>query len=431
VTGSNDTLVRAYARLAEQVPPLADAPRAVRTARRQRATLAVAAPATAGVLAVVSIAVVADHTADDSGPPPSTHETTRQDDNRGSDVGLTAAGPEGGLLYRVCDDGGCRVGSVDAASSASYEVNIRQDVAERLQRQGFDGVTMSYEGNWIGIPDGSAYRLYSLERWVDDVTVPAGPEGTRWMPLYWSRDYAQLVLVQLRDRQPTAYAIATVGYTQPDNLRVIVTPAPAGPTLVPLSIGGAYYDMFAVAEPIDTSASPPDRPRLSSFTYRNLFADTTSIESPGLQPPGPRSTFGLERCMRSDETIAGPLGVPVILAAAHDTSTDQAGSMIAFAPRDGTLTPSAVIRSGRCDSVFTQPIGERRYDLPQSDAQTTWTYLGQVDQRRSLMSRQAEGSDTADLVSIGLDGPPTVVGHVPADADLLMAGMTYGLLDFD
>jgi hypothetical protein len=46
------------------------------------------------------------------------------------------------------------------------------------------------------------------------------------------------------------------------------------------------------------------------------------------------------------------------------------------------------------------------------------------------MERLDQGAHTADLVSVGLGGPPTTVESVPADVDVLAAGMTYGLLDF-
>jgi hypothetical protein len=136
-------------------------------------------------------------------------------------------------------------------------------------------------------------------------------------------------------------------------------------------------------------------------------------------------------CMRSEETAAGPDGVPMTFVAAHETSSDQAASTIIFAEHDAHLIPSAVVR-GECDARFSPPPEERRYDLPQSEGGVEWAFIGLIDGRNSLMMRTDSGSDRADLVSVGLaiDGPPRVVGHVPAGAEVLAPGMTYGLLDF-
>jgi len=61
---------------------------------------------------------------------------------------------------------------------------------------------------------------------------------------------------------------------------------------------------------------------------------------------------------------------------------------------------------------------------PQSTPTQTWTFLSVIAGGDSAMTRHMAGSASKDVVIVGPDGQQQVVGTVPADAQVLMPGMT-------
>ena len=207
----------------------------------------------------------------------------------------------------------------------------------------------------------------------------------------------------------------------------MVTDNPSDANLLPIGLGYVYYDAYDLGQPIDTSLPVSERPLISSYGFRKLYATASGLGAPGLST---RERFrDLGPCMHPDETIAGPEGVPMNFSAAPETSLDPTFATLVFTTSGDTLVPTGIIRGGCSSTRFRPPEGAKRYDLPQSDSDTTWTFLGPIDHKRSLMGKAASGGDDMDLVVISYLGPPQTVGHLPASSEVLMPGMTFGSLN--
>lgn len=429
----NRRLSTAYRTAGEAVPAFGRADRAIVSARRRRARLAMAVPAAAGAL-VVAVFAVAGRVSTDSNPPPATHSipavvtsTAVTPPEHPTPPAATLQGPvlaPGSLVYRRCDGPDCRITVVFNNGPAFDLASERPDLAQLLASRGLDGVTLSPDGSWIGVPDGREFTLYDMFGDTRAIDLPVGPEGTRWQASYWNVE-TDLVLVHFAGDTVTDYAVVHPNRAAAE-ARVTVIPAPTDEGLLPDNVGSAYYDILSLEAPVDTSTPVAERERVTIERSRTLIAEGSGFEPVGLSPPG--AVRDLSACMSDAETLAGPAGVPVIYVAAPATSTDQSGSTLAFTVHDGSLIPTAVIR-GSCDGGSSPPPGERRYELPQSSNGTTWTFLGVVDHKRSLMGRQDSGSSSMKLVEVGYLGPAQVVGEVPANAEVLLPGMTIGSLD--
>jgi hypothetical protein len=438
-----DPLKDAYRRLADSIPSYGDAQKAVTAARRRRLAVTVAIPAVVAALAVGGLA--AAHTITNSEPPPPagpspapTDTTATTDLNANPGIVSDPAAPGGhfgGLIYRTCDGSSCSVFVIQNIGGNFYNnefelldlAELRPDLASILAEPGLGGVTLSYDGAWLGIPNGEDFTLYNVYDKDRVVDLPRGPAGSRWEAYYWSPGYDQAVLAQHVGNRVARYAIVHLGYASNPEKRVVVTDNPSDANLLPIGLGYVYYDGYALGQPIDTSLSVSERPLISSYSFRNLFDPSGDLNPPGLQPE--ELSRDLAPCMHPGETIAGPEGVPMNFSAAPETSPDQSLATVVFTTSGDNLVPTGIIRGGCSSTRFRPPEGAKRYDLPQSSSDTTWTFLGPIDHKRSLMGKAASGGDEMDLVVVSYLGPPQTVGHLPANSEVLMPGMTFGSLN--
>ncbi len=326
----------------------------------------------------------------------------------------SSAGP-GTVLYRTCHASGCTAGLV---SNVYQHIDLPSKVAEPLAARGLEGVTLSTDGAWIGYPHDGKFTVLNAYDGRPSIVVPEGPPGSTWRPYFWTHGSLQLVLAQWVQDEVTAFAIVHVGYSTNPDLHVVVEPNASGEAMLPVQVGSAYYNVLSLAH-VQPVNQPGSWPRVQTLQERPLATARSQLEQPGLGPLG--RVRDLSGCLRDDETLIGPEGVPMTFMVAPETSPDQDGATLAFRVHERGVVPSAVVKG--CDGPAAS---SQRYDLPQSTPGDYWTFLGPITHDSGLMLHQTDLSLDGELVMVGPDERQTVVGHVPAKTEIVASGMTGG-----
>ncbi len=418
----NESLRSAFQEAAALAGPSGDAAAAIAAAGRRRRGRVLGSSAGA---AVVVAAIIAGSTLsfDSTIPPadPGTPTSAAPTADQGvTGVRLKSLVGPGTVLYRTCGPDSCTVG---LANSANEHLALPSQVAERLAVDGFEGATLSTDGAWIGYPHDGKFTVVNAYDGRPSTVVPEGPPGSTWRPYFWTQDYLDLVLAQWTGDNVTAYAMVHVGYSNTPEMRVVVEPNAHGEALLPVAAGGVTNNVLSLAEaqPVDQTGAWP---RVQELQERMLYTTRSKvggaqIGQPGLSPPG--GARDLSTCLRDDETLIGPEGVPMSFTVAPETSPDQDEATVAFRLDKRGVVPSAVVKG--CNG----PAGSaQRYDLPQSTSSDFWTFLGPIAHNSGLMLHQTDHSLDGELVMVGPDERQTVVGHVPAKTEILAPGMTGG-----
>lgn len=317
----------------------------------------------------------------------------------------------GTLLYRSCASQ-CTTTLVRPNGKTFAMDDVFPDLANRLDSQGLLGATLSHDALWLGYPEDGGYTF--TVGGDPAVRLDAGPEGSAWEMLDWGESSRSFGLAQWSGRR-------VIGYASVEDYKVHTFRAPESLLqLLPVDSGGYTVRL---AQPLDVSEPVARRPRVTSLSGQTLNLTTWGGAEVGEIWSGDNQN--LSSCMRPDETLAGPLGVPMVStpppARAEYSSASGIGASTVFVVRQDGLVPSAVIR-GWCNAAPNTGLG--RYDLPQSSAGEIWTFLGVMAGGETAMTRQAAGSKTKDVVLVGVDGRPRVVHSVPVDAQVLMPGLT-------
>jgi len=373
----------------------------------------VGAPVAAAVLVAAGLAATTDITTD-SAPPPSGPDSTSN---------ALASSPGGGtsLLYRSCEDD-CSISLITNAGATTVDLATdHPQLAANLAEDGLDGVTLSYDGSWLGAPDGTGFTLHDLQADDADDTIdlPAGPSGTHWQPYYWIWDLG-LVLAQWEGDDVVQYAIVNSGSIAgfPE---VELVEAPEHPTLVPAF---SHLDWLGLVKAVDVGAAPADRAPVPTLATWKLPT------APGSELVPPSDRWNMTGCLRPGETLAGYDGAPVQFMT--DTSSDSLPSTVVFGMEDGKLVASGIVRGACQDGDDTAPDAYSRYDLPLSIGDDVWTLLGPIPHQHgnqaALMSHRRPDSQVTQLVAVGYYGERTAVAELPADAQIVMSGMTDGQL---
>lgn len=437
----NDSLRTAFRNAAASAEPYGDATQAIAAASRRRRGRILAGSGAAAAAVVAVVAAGASSLSSSPTPPaapgtpssqattgtatqqPTTAATTGTEQDR-SQVRMNGASAPVALLYRECRAGDCEVGIVD---SSNQHVDLPDQVAETLAEHGLEGVTLSTDGAWIGYPHDGAFTVANVYDPEPTLDVPSGPQGSTWRPYFWTRGFLDLVLAQWTGDDVTAFAVVHVGYTDNAQLDVVVEPAPAGDALLPAEAGSAYYNVLTLAE-VERAGEGEPWPIVQTLQTRSLYTAETELEQPGLGPPGP--VRDLSDCLRDDETLIGPEGVPMTFVVAPETSSDQDGATVVFREQDGDVLPTGVVK-GWC-SADGSAAGEARYDLPRSTYTDSWTFLGPITPSSSLMLHTTDDFSVNELVMVDANGNQTVVGRLAAQTrvtDLVAPGMTGGLFE--
>lgn len=438
-----DSLRTAFRDAADSAEPYGDATQAIAAASRRRRSRMLAGSGAAAAAVVAVVAVGATSLSSSPTPPPAapgtpssqattgtgtqqpTTAATTGTEQDGSQVRMNGSAAPVALLYRECRAGDCEVGLVD---SSNQHVDLPDQAAEPLAKHGLEGVTLSTDGAWIGYPHDGAFtvaNVYDAERTLD---VPAGPQGSTWRPYFWTQDYLNLVLAQWTDDDVTAFAVVHVGYTEDDypDHEVVVGSAPADGEFLPSSAGSAYYNVLSLADVRRVSEGEP-WPTVHALQQRNLFTGESELGQPGLGPPG--RVHDVSACLRHDETLIGPEGVPMTFVVAPETA-DQEGATVVFRAQAGDVFATGVVK-GLC-TLDGSAAGEARYDLPPSTYTDSWTFLGPITPSSSLMLHTSDDFSVNDLVMVDDNGNQTVVGRLAAQTrvtDLVAPGMTGGIFE--
>ncbi len=332
----------------------------------------------------------------------------------------------GTVMYRTCAGDDCTV-TLSRPDGATYDLaQVVPSLAEQLETDGFAGVSLSYDAFRIAHPYENGYASFWLANHSQAPThsVDAGPTGSVWEVVDWSpwNAASSPLFVRYTDGKVTAFA-NTNPYT---GGRFSTYELNAPTDLLPVADGAASVRMSA---PVASESSP--RSRVTSPSSHQLWlwpGGDPGLERGQIDWFGPDTT-GYSACMAADETLAGPRGVPVQKHASASLRlqdrplgqiSDSYMSTIVYRGVDGKPVPTGVI-SGDCGGSF-EAFG--RYDLPQSTADTTWSYLGPITDGESLMIRQESGAETQELMLVGLDLEPRELQSMPAGAEVLAPGMT-------
>lgn len=409
----NDQLRRIYRQVANDVPDVGDARRAWRRGVRQRRVRVIGAPvAVAAVSAAVIIASVQEpwHDAAPNPAPPTpaerTVEPTRSVDEWVPETPMDLGRPArvGTVMYAACADG-CETmlrrpdGAEFPLSDASTEVAAAVDAA------GVENVSLSVDASWLGVPDGDDYVVYPLRGGEPGRLSADGAD--RWSLVGWGAGSFNWSLARWRDGRVVEYATADLWEAvDPTHFSV-----PDGCTERPSDHGGSGV---IVAEPIATDGPPSSWPRLTTYDARWLTVLRGTGESRGsLISAGPPRD--LSALLGPDETLAGPLGVPVERTGPVGSAEMDWPTVYVFDQADDTRTPIGAIFADE-----TEVDGGWRFDVPESTAEDTWRVLGPL--RAESLAVAHETADATEVVRIDRDGSRTVLQRLPAGSHVILPG---------
>lgn len=397
----NERLRTAFREAAESAPVLGDPVAARRSASRRSTTRrtigGIATAVSVGLLWVGGSHLVDRADRQPSHPVPPSPRTS-------------AAGLDRPVLYRSCSDG-CRVGILDDG----FSIQLRPRLSDDLAVRGVDDVSLSPDGLFVAIPhDGALTITHVYSQPEFSVTVPAGPSSSQWLPAFWSRGEAYLEIAEWTGDTVTAVGVVDLAFDESTG-GVVGAGSPGVHTrtvdadrhLVPVEMGAGIDNLVGLAE-------AGTDPRTYALHYVRVGPSIYTGKSEGLR-------VSWATCLGPDESLLGPDGARTTYTVAKDTSSDQRTATVVYRAPD--QVPIAVVNSGsRCSSA-----GSDRYDLPTSSSAVAWHLLGPLDHTTSLMTRD-EGNGVLELVEVSASGR-RVVGHVPADSEVVAAGMTGGFFD--
>lgn len=371
------TLKDAYETVGENVPALGDVDLAIRTARRRRLRTVVGVPVLAAAAAAAVVLTVSIPRWTAAPDPASSSESTQLYFTEWVPFSGLIGEPAGAgtLVYRDCAD--CPVQLLRKDGKSFAFADLRSDLVAKLPASGLDGLFLSYDGRWLGLPRGTAYELHDVASAETVLQLPAGPAGSRWAPVGGglTNGFARYV-----GDKVTAYA--DIDWTR---LVVEVDEVPDGYARLPVRARGGDLDDAAPVRPGE---------RLATIDSEWARGDD----------------FGLG--LRADETFAGPLGVPSVVDPPTTHQRDSGAWQVAtaFVERDGELVPSAVLRLGMDDTTV------RRIDIPSG-----WELLGALDRDQvALGQRTAEG---LEVVAFGFDGTRRTLHRLGPDTEVLLPGI--------
>ena len=320
------------------------------------------------------------------------------------------------LLYRTCGSISCTAGLTD---NTNQHLRLPAPLQADLSLAGLDDVTLSPDGEWIGLPhEDGAFTVVQAFNVGVAVEVPAGPPGSRWAPYFWSApDDQHLVLAQHTGTDVTGFAVVDVSRAFSADPRVTRVAVPRKLRLIPQSAGKVPGEQLDVASPPVLGES--DRPHQA--------VEELLVNLGGRSEPSPGETRDLSSCLRETESVLGPNGVPMTFAVPSERSNETTDVTIVFTVINGRPVPSGVV-SGGCP-VSSGDAVNARYDLPITSVRQTWRFLGPVTATTAVLSRHVYGSPLNDLVLVGAGQTPTVVGTVPRGTTVVAPGMTGGFFE--
>ena len=305
------------------------------------------------------------------------------------DVGAPAK--LGSLIYRDCAACPLRLLRPDGKSFALS--GVKPDLTAKLPAIGMEGLYLSLNGRWLGVPSGTAYEFHDLAvPWDNKEKLPKGPRGSRWEPVGVGLTFT---FARWEGDRVTAYAYA---YANP----------PEKPEVYKLP---KEYDRLPVRSPFDSvvDAVPVGVGERLTVVGSDALSIRKSHGGAGSRwEEGSPGDFGPG--LRPDETLAGPRGVPSVADPVSPSSELDRTWLVAtaYVVRGGALVPSAVLRLG-------WGVPARRIDIPAG-----WSLLGTLD--RNLVAMGHRTAAGLEVVAFGFDGKRRVLHRLAPDAEVLLPG---------
>lgn len=397
-----------------------------RRIRRRKAAIGIGVPTVATVL-IASAAVVAAELpgSDDPARPLTTPTPTAGitgtttttgtepaaafDDWVPPQPSLDAPARAGTMIYRSCQGKTCTVGLGRPGQDALPLTDLRPDLAATIEVGGLAGATLSWNARLLGLRVAGGYEIHRLDASPGASSVykvAPGPPGSQWEAVGWTEASRSVVLALYQGQRVLRYSVfvedgQSFEYQPPANLGL-------------LPIGADDTKTVAVTEPVDISRPAADRPVVGSYpqSFLNL-ADTDGAKQGFVWHTGSRAD--LSKLLRTGETLAGPRGVPVRIAAPSAAQTQNSGGMTAvYSAEEGSLILSAMIGGSGTSG--------RRYELPTSAA-GQWSLLVPLDENSIAAARSTPGSTVTDLFRITVGQEPQLLSRFPAESTALIPGM--------
>lgn len=409
-------LKEAYQRLGESVPPMGDLDRALIAARRRRRRRVAAAPLLAGALVVAGSLAVDPPWSRESPRPATTPEisvpteTTTFNDWVPYQRRRGATAPVGTAVYRSCESGGCTVSLLRPDRSVIDLAMLRDDLAKQIAANGLGGASLSWDAKWLGFRVGRSYQLHDLDT-GEAKTLPAGPPNSQWSVVGWGVGSFNVSLAQYQGNQVLRYAL--VDFNPLDGPTVYIYTNPLGARTLPTQHIG---DGVMIALPIDMSASPVERTRVTQLPVDSLMLKTGQPERQGSisRVGAPRDIYG--SLLRDSETLAGPRGVPEVLSCGPSPKAPEVFEICAipiYARYGRTLQPKAFLLSGTDEKAVRLGI-----DLPSGSGSVQ--ALGVLGQGIGIAYESPDGR-SVELVEFATTGR-RMIHQLPRGSQVLLPG---------
>lgn len=207
-----------------------------------------------------------------------------------------AAAPAGSMVYRDCASG-CRL-LLQVPGGEPIDLGARipelQSPIERAEN--LEEATLSYDAQWLGIPDGQVYLVANMREEGTVARVPAAPEGQRWTPIGWTPSSGSLALARTHDDTVTGFAMVETFDMTGRQARVHTLDHNPLPGWAPFYNGGDSVLLVKRPEPL--------RP-VTTLLTQTVFVSSDQFDS-GEHFAG--EPIDLGRCLKEDETLTPDVG---------------------------------------------------------------------------------------------------------------------------
>lgn len=324
--------------------------------RRKRNRTAVASALVAAAAIVVAVPRLptdppAPSVADHPTPTPTPRETWKGESmlhfgvDPFVDAEVSSAAPAGTVAYRRCDPS-C---TLTLTSPGTSPVDVGKKIP-RLQPVFEEAdlalATLSFDAQWIGIPDGQNYVVAHLQEDGEVLRVPSAPVGERWEPVGWTLGSSSLALMRTGPAGVSGFALVENGHPEFNQHEVHVLSTNPLPGWQPFDNGG---DSVVVVQPTSDVM-------LSRLNLRNVFISSDQFED-GDHRGGDSTPPDYSKCLGPNETLRSPSGFPILSTPPTSKSP--------YEESEGAFVGALLVFDVRSNLV-TGVIGRdcSRYDVP-------------------------------------------------------------------
>lgn len=316
--------------------------------RRARARTAVAGLAVAGVtIAGISLgrmlpsqSPASPPTADQSESAPASPSPTKAPSpSRPFVEGQSgSAAPAGSIAYHDCRDD-CRL-LLHIPQSETVDLGAKIPELQPAIQTGerIEAATLSFDAQWLGIPDGQGYLVASLREGGAVSRVPDAPDGQRWSPIGWTPSSGSLALARINDEAVTGFAMVDTFDATGRSARVHTLDDNPLPGWVPFYNGGDSVLLVEKPQPGEV---------VTGLATQTVFVSSDQFE-PGEHFAG--QPIELSGCLAAGETLTSVEGsvamtTPPPPGAPNVSEGEYTSAVVVFDAQ--SFAPTAVLILGR------------------------------------------------------------------------------------